>query len=169
MTATGRGTASFTVRREVAAPAAAVWALVTDWPSHGRWVAGTRVRTTSARPDGVGAAFVARTGLGPVGFDDPMTVTRWEPPTADAAGRCDVRKTGRVVLGEASFVVTPLGERRCRLDWTEDVEVAGIRRLPLSAWASRQVGAAIFAVVARRLAAEVEAGQPGPASPGRQR
>jgi carbon monoxide dehydrogenase subunit G len=159
--------ARFTVRREVAAPAAAVWALVTDWPSHGRWVAGTSVRTTSERPDGVGASFVARTGLGPVGFDDPMTVTRWEPPTADRPGRCDVRKTGRVVLGAASFVVTPLGERRCRLDWSEEAEVAGIRRLPLSAWASRLVGSAIFTVVARRLASEVEAAQPGASSAGR--
>src|SRR3954451_24040861 len=131
---------AFTVRRELAAPAERGWAVVTDWPRHGSWVALTKVWTTSDRPDGVGASFVGRTGVGPLGFDDPMTGRRWEPPTGTTTGRCELRKTGRVVLGVASFAVVPLGADRSRLEWTEDVEVAGVRRLPFSGAASRVVG-----------------------------
>ncbi len=149
--------ASVRVRREIAASAHQVWALLTDWPAHGRWVALTTVRTTSARPDGVGATFVGRTGLGPVGFDDPMTVTLWQPPTATEPGRCTVRKTGRVVLGEATFVVEPLAPRRCLLTWSEDVDVAGVRRLPFAAPVSRWVGTAVFRAVVRKVAREAEA------------
>lgn len=149
--------ALFTVRREVAAPAERVWATLTDWPAHGRWVAFTAVRTTSERPDGVGASFLARTGVGPIGFDDPMTVTHWQVPTSTEPGSCTVRKTGRVVLGSATFVVRPAGPTRCLLEWSEDVEVAGVRRLPLAGLASRLVGGLVFGSVVRRMAREVEA------------
>jgi hypothetical protein len=149
--------ARFTVGRDIAAPAGRVWATLTDWPAHGRWVALTRVRTTSERVAGVGASFVTRTAVGPVGFDDPMTVTTWSPPTATEAGRCDLRKDGRFVLGSAAFVVRPLGPGRCRLEWTEDLEVAGLRRLPLAGAATRLAGRAVFGSVVRRLAREVEA------------
>jgi carbon monoxide dehydrogenase subunit G len=152
--------ARFDVRREIDAPAARVWATVTDWPAHGRWVAGTQVRTTSPRPDGVGASFVARTGWGRFAFDDPMTVTQWQPPAGGRAGRCSLRKTGRVVRGEASFAVTPLGAGRSRLDWSEDVEVAGVRRIPGSGCVSRLVGAVVFRSVVRHLAREVETAAP---------
>ncbi|WP_426566019.1 SRPBCC family protein [Angustibacter sp. McL0619] len=148
--------ALFCVRRDIAAPASDVWATLTDWPAHGRWVAGTRVRTTSAQPDGVGATFVARTGVGRLGFDDPMTVTVWQPPDGDRPGRCTVRKTGRVVLGEATFEVSASAPGRSRLDWSEDVELAGVRRLPGSAYLSRLVGGWVFGSVVRRMAREVE-------------
>ncbi len=147
---------SFTVRRVVAAPAERVWSVVTDWPRHGQWVALTTVRTTSERPDGMGARFVGRTGIGPVGFDDPMVVTAWQPPTATQPGRCSVRKAGRVVLGSATFVVRSLGPNLSELEWTEDLEVAGVRRLPFAALLSRAVGRAVFAVVVRRLARDAE-------------
>jgi carbon monoxide dehydrogenase subunit G len=155
--------ARFCVRRDIAAGVDDVWATITDWPAHGRWVGGTQVRTTSQRPDGVGASFLARTGWGPLGFDDPMTVTEWQVPTGDRPGRCTVRKTGRVVLGEATFEVGRSGEGRTRLDWCEDVEVRGLRRVPGSAWASRVVGGLVFGSVVRRFAREVEAssGAPG--------
>ncbi|GAB3590705.1 hypothetical protein GCM10027446_06190 [Angustibacter peucedani] len=152
--------ASFTVSRELAAPAERAWAVLTDWPNHGRWVALTTVRTTSARPDGVGAQFVGRTALGPLGFDDPMTVTEWQPPTATQPGRCTVRKSGRVVLGSATFVVRSLGPSRCQVSWTEDLEVAGVRRLPFAGAASRLAGRVVFGAVLRKVARDVEQGSP---------
>lgn len=148
--------ASFTVGRELAAPADRAWAVLTDWPSHGRWIAFTTVRTTSARPDGVGARFVGRTGIGRLGFDDPMVVTQWEPPAEGRRGRCTVRKDGRVMLGTASFVVRPLGPDRCALQWTEDLEVAGVRRLPLAAAATRLAGRVVFGAMLRKVARDVE-------------
>jgi uncharacterized protein YndB with AHSA1/START domain len=146
----------FTVRREVAAPADDVWNRLVDWPAHGRWVPLTTVRVTSSGEPGLSTTFVGRTGVGPLGFDDPMTVTRWEPPAAGRDGRCTVRKTGRVVLGGADLTVTSLGERRCTVQWAETADVAGLRRLPLADRVTSLVGALAFRRVLARMAAEAE-------------
>jgi hypothetical protein len=120
--------AQFTVVQEVHAPAGAVWATLVDWPRHGDWAPLTEVRTVPGPAGGVGAAFVARTGLGPLAFDDPMTVVAWQPPAGDAGGdrpgRCEVVKSGRVVHGRAWFSVTPLPGGRSRVVWFEDVTVS---------------------------------------------
>jgi hypothetical protein len=120
--------ARFTVVRDVRASASVVWSALVDWPRHGRWAPLTAVRTVTPRPDGVGAGFVARTGLGPLGFDDPMSVVVWQPPAGDApedpGGRCEVVKSGRVVHGRAWFTVTPLPGSRARVVWDEDVTVS---------------------------------------------
>jgi uncharacterized protein YndB with AHSA1/START domain len=153
--------ATFAVQRDVAAPARQVWDLVTNWPAHGRWVPLTRVRVTSGgRTGGVGTRFVGRTGLGPVGFDDPMEVVRWQPPGAggdDDVAVCTVRKRGRLLLGWAEVRVTPLGAGRCRLRWMEDVAVAPVR---FTRWADPLVaalGRLAFGAVLRSVAREVEA------------
>jgi len=122
----------FTARVEVDAPADRVWATITDWPAHGRWVPLTTVTVLTPSGEGVGARFVGRSGLGPLAFDDPMEVTRWQPPSGDLAdgsgrpGECHVVKQGRVVLGEAWFEVTPLPGGRSAVAWTEDVQVAPV-------------------------------------------
>jgi hypothetical protein len=123
--------ARFTVSLDVRAPASRVWAELVDWPKHGDWAPLTSVRVTSPRPDGVGAAFVGRTGIGPLAFDDPMTVELWQPPAGDEpgdrVGRCEVRKHGRVVHGTAWFEVLPLAAGRSRVRWHEDVTVSPVR------------------------------------------
>lgn len=144
------------MRRTVAAPAADVWALLVDWPSHGRWVPLTTVTTTSPSAAGVGASFVGRSGVGPLAFDDPMVVTAWQPPDGDTAGRCAIRKTGRVVLGDAAFSVTPRGAASCEVEWTETIEVAGVRRVPLVGRLSDLVGRLTFTRVVRAMAVEAE-------------
>lgn len=113
--------ARFTVTRDVAAGATDVWNALVDWPRHGDWVPLTTVRVRTDRPGGVGAEFVAFTGLGPLGFDDHMRVVVWEPPVAGGPGTCEVVKLGRVLRGRARFTVTPLAGRRCRVVWFEDV------------------------------------------------
>ena len=116
----------------VARPAGAVWRRLTDWPQHGRWIPFTRVGLLTPHPDGVGARFVGRTALGPVGFDDPMEVVRWQPPAGDEAGDeagvCDVVKQGRLLAGRARFEVLPVGPARSVVTMTEDVELALLLR-----------------------------------------
>lgn len=109
--------------REMPASAERTWELLTDWESHSRWIPATRV-TVLAGDGGVGTRFVGRSALGPIGFDDPMTVTVLDPPTDGSAGRCEIVKTGRVVLGTAGFTVAPTGPGSCTATWWEDVEVA---------------------------------------------
>lgn len=139
--------ALFEVERTVRAPVVAVWERLTDWPAHGGQVPLTRIVGVSEPADGVGARFTARTGVGRVGFDDPMEVVEWAPPAAGrAAGRCRLVKRGRVVRGWAEFEVygpeagaADGGE--VRVVWREELGVRGAPRAldPLVAWTARRV------------------------------
>jgi hypothetical protein len=163
--------ARITAVTEVAAPAGRTWQLVTDWPAHGRWVPLTTVTVQQPGIDGrgVGTRFVGRTGVGRLGFDDPMVVTAFTAPSGDlagdAAGRCDVDKLGAVVRGVAWFEVQPLGAQHCRITWGEDVEIAPqvlTRRLgPLVELAGRQGLRSVLRAIAREAGrgSEREAGR----------
>jgi hypothetical protein len=110
--------ARFRVEVSIAAPVPVVWARLTDWSAHGRMVPLTSIRVIGA-PDQVGSVFVARTGVGPLAFDDSMRIDEFEPPVApdsDAPAiedraprpaRFRVTKTGRVVKGWAEAELWP--------------------------------------------------------------
>lgn len=153
------------VTRVLAAPADAVWPLVTDVRNHARWVPLTRIDPVDGTPGepAVGDRFTGVTGptapRGGRGLADTMVVTRFEPP-APAHGRQPARegvavyrKEGPVLLGEAEVRVRPIGPRHCTVTW---VERSHVRGLP------RTVGAALVApsmagmarLVLRRVAAE---------------
>lgn len=154
----------FVAVTEIAAPAQDVWDRLTDWPSHGRWVPLTRVSVLTPLATGVGARFVGRSslaviGLDRLGFDDPMEVTVWQPPTDGLPGRCDVRKLGRVVRGTAGFDVVALapvdGSPRTRVLWEEDIDIAPrpLTRLiaPLVSLAGRLAFTATLRTMGREL------------------
>lgn len=117
---------------EVDLPVEDTWAAAVDWAWQGTWIPATQVSVTSGRGSAVGDRIVARTALGPLGFDDPMEIVVWDAPR-----RCDVRHLGRVVRGSGSFRVDPLPAGRARFTWSEDVD------LPLG-----RVGAAGWRLVA---------------------
>ncbi|WP_299033429.1 hypothetical protein [uncultured Pseudokineococcus sp.] len=108
-----------------------VWRHLTDWPWQTGSIPLTRVFSTR-RTGGVGDSFTGRTALLGVGFDDPMDVVRWEPPTAGAPedgglpGTAVLAKRGSVVLGSAALRVDPLTAGSCRVVWGEDVEIAPV-------------------------------------------
>jgi Polyketide cyclase / dehydrase and lipid transport len=160
--------ARFTAVVQVAAPVEQVWQRITDWPQHGNWIPLTTVRVTSDRPDGVGATFVGRSALGPVGFDDPMEVVEWSPPIGGGPGHCRVRKYGRVVLGWAAFEVRGAdgagapNAPASTLSWTEEVQLAPVW---LTRPADRLIAAAgragferALRTMARELEGEVRSG-----------
>ena len=103
------------ITREVRLAPQESWRRLTDWEQHGRFVPLTRITRT-------GGGFVARTGLGPVGFDDPMDVVEWREPSF-----CRLEKRGRLVTGWAELVVEPLGTGS-RVTWREDIGVRGVPR-----------------------------------------
>ncbi|MDY7090299.1 MAG: SRPBCC family protein [Actinomycetota bacterium] len=152
--------AQFTVVQEVDAPAGAVWATLVDWPRHGDWAPLTVVRRLPGPSEGVGAGFVARTGVGPLAFDDPMTVTTWQPPMDNRVARCEVVKSGRVVHGRAWFTVTPLPGDRCRVVWFEDVTVSPRALTRYAAPLLSAAGRLGFAATLRALARDVERAAP---------
>ncbi|MFL6162489.1 MAG: SRPBCC family protein [Jatrophihabitantaceae bacterium] len=140
--------------RRVDAPAERVWALITDWPAHGRWIPLTTVTIDrdSPVPAGLGTRFTGRTALGPVGFDDPMTVTEWRPPAGGDAGRCRVVKRGRWLAGWAEIEVRP-APGGSRLSWLEDVRPRWTPRLADPVVSA--VGKLLFDRTLRRLAREL--------------
>ncbi len=109
--------------RRLPASPAQVWSAAVDWESQGRWMLATRAHGGH----GPGAVVVARTGLGPVGFTDTMTITAWAP------GRlCRVRHTGRLVRGTASFEIAPHRDGAL-FRWQEDLDLP-LGRLGRLAW-----------------------------------
>jgi hypothetical protein len=99
---------------DVAAPAERVWDVLVDWPRHGEWVPFTRAEGGAA----AGESVEAWTGIGPVGFLDTMVISAWEPPN-----RVMVRHTGRLVRGEGRFDLLDLPDGRCRVTWSELIEL----------------------------------------------
>jgi len=144
---------------DVAAPASQVWDYVTDWRRQGEWVPRTRVVRVDAA-DGRGGSFAAWTGIGPVGFWDPMTITSWER-SADGGGRCEVLHRGRVVRGEGEFSVVAKGAGTCRFVWAE---VLVLPLGPVGAVAWRMAAPLVARVLdhaLRRMAALAEARHSG--------
>lgn len=87
------------------------FAAVTRWEDH-------RVPLTTIRRTDAG--FTARTGVGPLGFDDPMTIGHWEPPRS-----VELHKTGRVIAGWARIRVDPT-ESGSVVTWSESVRLRGV-------------------------------------------
>ena len=148
-----RFTGTVTVR---ASPRQA-WDRLTDWPAHERWVPLTSVRLLTEPAHGVGARFVARTGLGPLAVDDVLAVTRWQPPAGQEPGRCELAHVGRVVLGTAVLQVRPLPSGGLtEVSWSEDVEVTPVRLTRPVAPLFGPAGRAGLRWVLRRMRAELE-------------
>lgn len=72
------------VELRCAAPVAVLWRTLTDLSATTAVVPLTSASADDS-PVAVGWSFTARTGIGPVGFDDLMVVTRFSPPATAAA------------------------------------------------------------------------------------
>lgn len=101
--------------REVRHAPAEAWQRLTAWERHGQLVPLTRIVRT---PDG----FDAFTGIGRVGFHDPMEIVEWREPSF-----CRLEKRGRVVKGWAELSVEPV-TGGSRVTWREDIHVTGTPR-----------------------------------------
>ena len=123
-------------RVTVAAEPAATWRVAVDWPRQREWIWATRV----SGGHGTGAEVTGRTGIGPIGFTDPMVITEWDPPR-----RCVLARTGRVVRGTGIFEVAPHGPGS-QFRWVEHLQLpvppavgrlAGPVITPVAEWALR--------------------------------
>jgi hypothetical protein len=124
----------FDVVRATPLAADEAWRRVTDWERHGEFVPLTRMRVDHDPSTGR-VTFVARTAVGPVGFDDVMAVTYSRPPSDTEPGIVRIVKQGKVVLGWAVLTVTPRGSgsevrwhEEARLRWTAGPVVALVDR-----------------------------------------
>ena len=108
---------SFTLTQDWDVEQFRLWDALADWTGHSAWIPATTVRILEG-DGGLGTRFVARTGFGPLAFDDNMTVIEFDHATTHAV----VEKTGPLLKGSAGFRIEP-HENGCRLIWFETVAV----------------------------------------------
>ncbi|MFI1198435.1 SRPBCC family protein [Streptomyces sp. BHT-5-2] len=134
--------AGFRIERVAPCSPDAAWQRLVCWEAHSARVPLTAITVTTPPPTHEGTTFVARTGLGPLAFDDEMRVVRWEPPGASgdgtAVGRCRIEKRGRVVGGWSEIEVAPRAGG-CRVVWSGEVRPRGVPGTlrPVVAWSAR--------------------------------
>ncbi|MFC9926080.1 SRPBCC family protein [Streptomyces sp. NPDC127190] len=119
---------TFSLVRTAPLPVAEAWRRLTQWPRHADAVPLTRIRVLTPAPTGEGTRFVARSGVGPLAFDDVMEVTVWRPPADGEGGLCRLEKRGRVILGWAEIEVGPGPGGRARVVWREELRVRFLPR-----------------------------------------
>jgi hypothetical protein len=120
--------ALFTIRLETPLPAPVAWERVLDVHAHGEVVpfttmSGDAMYAAELVP---GSRFVARTGVGPLAFDDPMVVDEITPPTADEPGVARIRKEGKVIRGWIELTVTPRSRGGSTVEWVQQISVRGV-------------------------------------------
>ncbi|MEU3183786.1 SRPBCC family protein [Streptomyces sp. NPDC006923] len=131
---------AFRIDRTTPLSADEAWRRLTDWPAHADQVPLTTISVLTPGPTRVGTVFVARSALGPAGFDDRMEVVRWQPPAPGLPGHCRLEKRGRTVTGWAEIQVRG-EEGHTRVRWEEELVVGRLPRLldPLTARAGQMV------------------------------
>lgn len=137
---------TFQLERTAPLPLDEAWRRLTEWPRHAMVVPLTRVIVVTPSPTRPGTVFVARSGIGPLAFDDRMEVTLWRPPTETLPGLCRLEKRGRIVRGWAEIEVLPGPGGRTRVVWREELRVR-----PLPAFLDPVLGAAARSVFGRAL------------------
>ena len=114
--------ALFRIDRESSLPADEVWRRLTMWERHADVVPLTWIHVRTPPPSGEGTVFVARSGIGPVGFDDVMEVVTWRP-AAEGGGLCRLEKRGSFVTGWAEIEVSSRAGSGSTVVWREDLRV----------------------------------------------
>jgi hypothetical protein len=94
---------------------------LTDYERHADFIPFTTVTVTGPR-DAVGTMVVARTAVGPLGFEDPMELVVWHWSQRTQPGMCRLEKRGRTVRGWAQVTVTPLAEGSM-VHWHEQADL----------------------------------------------
>ncbi|MEV0189628.1 SRPBCC family protein [Kitasatospora purpeofusca] len=132
--------ARFVLTRRSPLPPADCWERLTAWPRHGERVPFTRVGVARGTGREVGDLVLARTSLGPLGFDDPMEIVELVPPGPGRDGLCRLAKRGRPVRGGAVLGVRAAGGGSA-VTWSEELRITGLPGFtdPIVASAARLV------------------------------
>ncbi|HEY3337272.1 MAG TPA: hypothetical protein VGK18_02110 [Propionicimonas sp.] len=129
--------ADFVIRASSTLPASACFDRLVDWDAHSAAIPLTRLEHQGVAR--VGQEFSARTGVGPLGFDDPMVVELLRRPAGESSGDLpgvvEVAKQGRVIGGRVRWTVTPT-QAGSDVEWTQRLVVGWLPR-----WLDPVVGA----------------------------
>jgi hypothetical protein len=141
---------------DVGAPVSTTWSWVSQWDRQQQWIPFTRVRHVDGPVLAIGTRVIARTAVGPIGFDDPMTVTA-VGAAPDGSRSYEMVHTGRLVKGVGAITVRPLDGARSRVEWWERVTVPGGPVAPALWRLGGPVTRLTFRWALRRLARRAEA------------
>ena len=121
--------ADFVLHAASPLPARTVFERLVDWDRHSAAIPLTRLQHDGAPR--AGQRFVARTGVGRVGFDDVMVVDVLDPPSGDqpgeVPGRVTITKHGRVVGGTVGWEVAPTTTGSA-ITWTQHLVIPWLPR-----------------------------------------
>ena len=119
--------ATFEVHIDSDLPAPEAWRRLLDLRAHSAVIPLTRLsgEVLDAARLVDGTRFVARTGVGPLAFDDAMIVESIVPPTRHSAGNVRIRKRGKVVRGRIELRVAPTATG-CSVHWSQRIGVLGV-------------------------------------------
>lgn len=147
------GRAGFAFRIDTALAPHEAWRRVVDVSAHGEVVPFTTGRGPAPEDAVVGSRYVARTRLGPLGFDDVMVVREIE-----AGRRVVFEKVGRLLGGVVTVEITPVrraagpdGERDldggAEVAWAQSITLPWVpgRLRPAAAFVTRVAAPAIGA------------------------
>lgn len=113
---------SFTVRLQAQCPADQALSRVLDLRAHSQVIPLTTLTPAPAFSDLTpGFRFVARTALGPLGFDDPMVVEHIGTVPGRAAAR--LRKEGRAIRGRIRVDCRDTDGGGSALTWQQEVHL----------------------------------------------
>ena len=110
--------ADLSLTQRVNASQEKVFAEIVNWPSQSAWMLGTKVWVTKNDGVGVGGEFAAFTGIGKLGFIDPMQITKWNPPQ-----EVSVAHLGKLVRGTGEMKVEKISENESDFIWSESLEL----------------------------------------------
>ena len=147
------GRAGFAFRIDTALAPHEAWRRVVDVSAHGEVVPFTTGRGPAPEDAVVGSRYVARTRLGPLGFDDVMVVREIE-----AGRRVVFEKVGRLLGGVVTVEITPVrraagpdGERGldggAQVVWAQSITLPWVpgRLRPAAAFVTRVAAPAVGA------------------------
>lgn len=144
--------AAFVVELTAAADPDEIFSRLLDLRQHDRLVPLTRVTPALPAKDiRVGLRFVARSGVGPVGFHDPMMVQQLVRKGAHEPITVLIAKQGRVIQGLIEIEIIPTGAGS-RLRWRQSVRLPWLPR-SLQRGAARVLQLAYRRLLVRLLAA----------------
>lgn len=129
------------------APRDVVWSHLTDWSTHGEWIPLTHVDVNPSDPD----LFTAFSGIGPLVLEDRMRVR--DSHVGDDQSTCTIDKIGPHLVGVAKMTLTPIGQDRTLVDWSEDVHVPYLPAF--AAPAAARVASALFRAALMRLSKKI--------------
>ena len=144
--------ADFEVHLDTPLTAPEAWRRILDLRAHTAVIPLTTVTGEAMAASELveGSRFVARTGVGPVGFDDVMVVQTMVAPTSVRPGNARIRKEGKVIRGRIDLFVTPTASGSTVV-WTQRIGVRGVPAL-LDPVVER-VARAAYSLTLRRLLA----------------